>query len=181
MSLWLCCEARYFWASDELLWSIWHWSAGFSSELRYRKSGYRLNALLQTYFDEVMVMAKKQSTKGQNYAKSGAGSVQWQNVNLSDDDANAIATWLDSDPDLLFEYVRLVSEGYAVGCKPASNGDGFMATIISPVHSETGIAYGLSSYASSPFDALGALLYKFVTLLGGEFSPTTVQSSRRFR
>ena len=126
-------------------------------------------------------MAKKPVSKGQNYAKSGAGSVQWQNVNLSDDDAAALITWLDSEPDLLLDYVRLVSEGYAVGVKPASNGDGFMATLISGVQSESGTAYGLSAYASSPYDALGALLYKFVSLLGGEFRAVAPPSGRRFR
>lgn len=174
-------NVRLFRLEECVLWSVWFWSDGFLSTLTQKKADYRLNSQLQTYFIEVMKMAGKTVKKDQNYAKSGANSVQWVNVALSDDDVDQITQWLAQQPDFLSEYVRLVSEGYAVGVKPAREGDGYMATIISEARADGRPAMGVSAYASTPYDALGCLLYKFVSKLAGEFPSTVSQSNRKFR
>lgn len=167
--------------SEDIVWSCWFFSYGFSSTLHELKSGYRLNRLLAAYVKDVSTMAKKPVTSRDSYAKSSSASVQWVNVNLSNQDIDAIAAWLSEEPDLLTEYFRLVTSGFALGIKPARDGDGFMATIISDTPASGGQSYGLSAYAPSPYDALGVLLYKFVTLLGGEFAEGSVSRRSGYR
>jgi hypothetical protein len=130
---------------------------------------------------EVLVMAKKPVTKGQSYAKSGATSVQWVNVTLSDMDVQTLEGWLVSEPDLLTEFVRLVTSNYAVGCKPAADGNGFMATIIGAHRDNRDVSCGVSAYADTPYDALACVMFKFVNCLGGEFTTTPQSHRARFR
>lgn len=172
---------RSFALPEAVLWSCWFFGEGFSDTLHMRIPDYGLNWLLAAYINEVNLMAKKPISRERSYAKSSSGNIQWVNVNLTDADVDAIATWLADEPNLLVEYVRLVGEGYSLGVKPARDGDGVMATLMSNAASEGGGGMGVSAYAPNAYDALGVLLYKFVTLLGGQF-PSDVQKGRsRFR
>jgi hypothetical protein len=174
-------KVREFALEESVLWSCYFWVDGFHSTLRQKRQDFALNRLLSAYINEVNLMATKKILKGQSYASSGSNSVQWVNVNLQEQDVDAIAQWLADEPNLLVEYVRLVGEGYAVGVKPARNDDGIMATIISPSDTKSGVSMGVSAYAPNAYDALGVLLYKFVTLMGGAFGSPSGDAKPRFR
>lgn len=126
-------------------------------------------------------MAGKKVKSEGTYAKSNSSDIQWVNVSLSDDDVAELEGWIASEPNFLTELCRLVDAGYAIGCKPAVNGDGFMATIIGKNASGGEQSFGLSAYAGNAYDAYACLLFKFVSKLDRTF-PTSVSTSRnKFR
>lgn len=167
------CEALVY-ASD-------FWQHGLISTLKAKKPGWSLNRDVSSIINGAFDMAGKKSKSEGNYAKSSATDIQWVNVSLTDDDIVELEGWMQSEPNFLTELCRLVDAGYAIGCKPAVNGDGYMATIIGKNASDGSQSFGLSAYAGNAFDAYGCLLFKFVSKLDRTF-PTTVNTSRnRFR
>lgn len=126
-------------------------------------------------------MAKSTRKVKDGFSRSAANEVRWVNVRPTDDMLVEFEAWVSSDPDVLSEILRLVSSGFAFGCKPTPNGDGFMATLISPAGYEGGGNCGLSAYADTPYDAVAGLLYKFVGILGSTFPAATDANRPRLR
>lgn len=164
-----------------LSWAADFWQLRLISTLKSKKVSWALNAEIYQIINEVYLMAKQPIKQDRTYAKSSAVDIQWVNITLTDEDVLSVTTWLDDEPNLLVEVVKLVDAGYAFGCKPSNDGNGFMATLIGKNPGDDKSTYGLSAYATNAYDACGCLLYKFISRLEGIFPTSSIEGKRRFR
>lgn len=166
---------------EALRYASWFYEQRFWSILGQRNRGWALFYEFQTFFNEVIEMAKGSKSSNDRSTHTNFGSVTWINVALSDENLQELETWLHSDPDILTEVIGIIASGFSLAVKPASEGNGYMATIIGPSRENPALACGVSGYGSTPFDALAAVLYKFIVRLDAGFTPGSASTTRRFR
>lgn len=154
---------------------------GFIATASDPKCGYRFNGYLRTYLKEIEGVARKSGKLESGNASGYEKPLTWVNVSLNNDDTAQIEAWLLGEPDILSDVCHLILSGFAIGCKPAANGDGYMATLTGGSGTESNGLYGLSAYADTPYNAFAALLYKFVSKLDGRLTAAAASSSSRFR
>jgi len=169
-------------STDEaLVYASDYWQHRLISTLKSKRVTYALNSETCQCINEVFIMAGKKVKSEGTYAKANSNDIQWINVSLSDDDIAELEGWIASEPNFLTELCRLVDSGYAIGCKPAANGDGLMATIIGKNADNGSQSYGLSAYSDTAFNAYACLLFKFVSKLDRTFPNAVSQGRNKYR
>lgn len=131
--------------------------------------------------DTEMPRKKKETGDAKSTTKTKfSSSVSWVNIQLTDDDVERLTATGATDDELAVDFLALCGYGFTVGCKPAPNGDGWMAYLTGNVNDDEGTIVGLSGYANSPIDACSSLLFKFHDKLDGVLIKPEPKSSRRF-
>lgn len=124
---------------------------------------------------------QKKNEQGTNNFGSGAPLLGWINVSLMDDDYPEIERIAADRGKLSAGILELAERGCDFGCKWQDNGQSFMAYLIGNVADRETGRVGLSAFASSPADAIGALLYKYFGKLDGTLTSPVTSARPRFR
>jgi len=166
---------------ERLYWCSSYYVEGFKATFTDKKATWRISGYLANYLDEVFEMAQMKKKVGVSDVRSNGESFQWVNVNLTNADVMEIEQWISSEPDILGEVCRVVLSGYHVAVKPATNGDGFMASISGAVASGSKGSAGVSAFSDTPYEAIACVLFKFVSKLDCTLSPTPTEGRAKFR
>lgn len=124
--------------------------------------------------------------KGTNNEKPGSNKRNsspppaWINIQLTDDDQATIIEQAISDNELAADLLSLCLSGYSIGVKPAPSGEGWMAYFTGTAIDDDAQTVGIAGYASTPFDAIASVLYKFHVKLDGQLYKPEPRTSRRF-
>lgn len=174
-----------------------HWTSGITQrELAgwyhyvFDKFGYPSSSKSQRVFNgfrqferlkgELNGMAKKQENKGHKPAM-GTNSIRWVNQRILDEMYPAFDEFMDSQfRDFVGYLCNFASEGVSVSLKRGTDND-FMCTFIwRNVGDNSDETIGLSTFASTPEDALGGNIFKYIVLLdNGKSVPVSDDGGKR--
>lgn len=130
---------------------------------------------------DIMPRAKRNKNETNNStSKRPNTAVSWINIQLTDDDVQRLISQGATDDELAVDFLTLCGYGYSIGCKPAPNGEGWMAYLTGKPDEDADDVVGISGYANTPIDACSSLLFKFHDKLGGILIKPEPKSTRRF-
>ena len=144
----------------------------FAQEVSFFLDWYGVN--------EMPRKGKANDEQKRNSKRNTSSPPSWINIQLTDDDAAAIIEQSIPDNELAADLLALSLSGIAVGVKPAPSGDGWMAYLTGIAVDDDTATVGIAGYASTPYDAIAALLYKFHVKLDGQLLKPEPRASRRF-
>jgi hypothetical protein len=131
------------------------------------------------YFPSLVatIINEGKMTNGKSRTKSSKTDLIWVNTQLTIEDQTDYLATEPTDADILQGLLTLTTAGYELAIKHDPAASCHRVYLFNKVDFD-GVDYGLSCFAGTPRDALHLLLFKFYTLMDGQWPDPDTQRGR---